>query len=108
MSYADRAKRFLADRQRSASSPRPGHEINEGNEERPSPAGAPAAAAGLGASPGGNGVAPEAVWWDDRGATGATPVLHLPPRGCIGPRACSRLGPCVRHVAGAPCEEGSK
>jgi len=31
------------------------------------------------------------------------PILHVPPAGCLGPRACSRLGPCDRHAAGSPC-----
>ena len=42
-----------------------------------------------------------AVWWDDRGAE--APVRHAPPRGCLGPRVCARLGPCDRHAAGRPC-----
>ncbi len=45
----------------------------------------------------------EGVWWDDRVPTGSAPILCLPPRTCIAPRACARLGPCERHEAGAPC-----
>ena len=50
------------------------------------------------------GVPAEAVWWDDRVLAGSAPVLHLPPRGCVGPRACARLGPCPRHAVGLACE----
>ncbi len=44
-----------------------------------------------------------AVWWDDTNFASSTPIRHLPPRECITPRACSRLGPCDRHPAGNPC-----
>jgi len=64
----------------------------------------PAVLAALGGVADGGGIAPDAVWWDDRVPAGSAPVLHLPPRGCIGPRACARLGPCVRHGRGEPCE----
>lgn len=60
----------------------------------------PAVLAALAAEP------PEAVavWWDDRGT--AAPVRHLPPRGCLAPRVCSRIGPCERRDAGRPCLVG--
>ncbi len=46
---------------------------------------------------------PPAVWWDDRVPEGSAPVLHLPPRACLGPRICARIGACERHAAGRPC-----
>ncbi len=45
----------------------------------------------------------EDVWWDDRVPMGSAPILCLLPRSCIAPRACARLGPCERHAAGNPC-----
>ncbi len=51
----------------------------------------------------GQGGDPPRVWWNDTVPEGSAPVLHLPPRGCLGPRVCARLGPCDRHAAGTPC-----
>ncbi len=48
--------------------------------------------------------APVAVWWDDANFASSLPISHLPPRECITPRACSRLGPCDRQVVGNPCQ----
>ncbi len=48
--------------------------------------------------------APIAVWWDDTNFASSVPISHLPPRQCITPRACSRLGPCERQVVGNPCQ----
>ena len=50
---------------------------------------------------------PDADDWDRgmRASYGA--ILHLPPRGCIAPIACSRLGPCERHAGGRSCEVAS-
>ena len=79
-SYAERARRFLAERTRAADS---GREESEQSEER---AGGP--------------VEP---WWDDIVPAGSAPILHLPPREGVAPIACSRLGPCERHRAGRPC-----
>jgi len=42
-------------------------------------------------------------WWEDRAPTGTAPILWLPPRECIAPVACARLGPCPRRAAGRPC-----
>jgi len=44
------------------------------------------------------------VWWDDRLPAESAAILHLPPRSCIAPRACSRLGVCPRRVVGQPCQ----
>ena len=44
------------------------------------------------------------VWWREGGAAYQAPILHLPPRECFVPRACSRLGPCERHGRGQPCQ----
>ncbi len=41
--------------------------------------------------------------WLDGVRTAFAPILHLPPAGCLGPRVCSRIGPCDRHAAGRPC-----
>jgi len=116
-SYADRARRFLAEQ--SAATDGGGDESDQSDESPPdrdlssltslsSPpeAGTP--------SPTGSGVEgeesdqsgetpTEAVWWDDRVPVGSAPILCLPPPPCIAPRACARLGPCARHVAGASC-----
>ena len=58
------------------------------------------------------------VWWPDptttprsadadgwdRGTRAAyAPILLLPPRGCLGPIVCARLGRCERADAGRPC-----
>ena len=43
------------------------------------------------------------VWWDDSNFASSTPISYLPPRECIAPRFCSRIGPCDRHVLGDPC-----
>ncbi len=50
-------------------------------------------------------AAPADGWTDDAIFTSAAPIRRLP-RECIGPRVCSRLGPCERHVAGNPCQVG--
>ena len=86
MSYADLARRFLAARQEETNAERSPDEINEGNEER----------AGLRAP-----AEAPTVWWRD--PPGLAPILVMPPRPCIAPIACSRLGPCDRHAAGRPC-----
>lgn len=51
----------------------------------------------------GRGTDPCAPGSDDCAPDGSAPILHLPPRDCLGPRVCARLGPCQRHAAGAPC-----
>ncbi|MDP9355351.1 MAG: hypothetical protein M3Q71_05270 [Chloroflexota bacterium] len=43
------------------------------------------------------------VWWDDANFASSVPISRLPPRECIAPRACSRLGPCERSLAHNPC-----
>lgn len=63
--------------------------------------------------------APSGVWWADpttrplpadadewdKGMRESfSPIVHLPLRGCLGPTVCSRVGPCVRHATGRPCE----
>ncbi len=79
-SYAERARRFLSDR---AGSEADGERSEESEVS-------------------GVAVMGEARW-QDRMPAGSAPILHLPPRVCIGPSACARLGPCERHVAGRPC-----
>ena len=54
----------------------------------------------------GDALSVSSVWWDDSNFASSTPISYLPPRECIAPRACSRLGPCDRHVAGDPCHVG--
>jgi hypothetical protein len=49
------------------------------------------------------GIGPGDVWWPDNVPEETVPVVVIPPRECVGPVACSRLGPCGRHVNGAPC-----
>ena len=48
-------------------------------------------------------VDPTAVWWDDHVPGGSSAIRYVPPRECIGPRVCSRVGVCDRHASGAPC-----
>ena len=88
MSYAERARRFLAEGHAASLMIESADERNEGNEQR------------LDAVP----MEPHAIWWTDRVPAGSSPILYLPPRGCLGPRVCSRIGPCERHLAGNPCE----
>ncbi len=90
MSYMERAIQFLQDLHQPLDRCEVGDEINEGNERNLSTA----------AEPG----APIEVWWDDANFASSLPISHLPPRQCITPRACSRLGPCERQVVGAPCQ----
>ncbi len=49
-------------------------------------------------------VSGDGVWWDDRVPASSAPVFYLPPRTCLGPRICARVGPCERHKEGEPCE----
>ena len=44
---------------------------------------------------------PASVWWDDTMPAGSVPVRLIPPRGCIAPRICARLGECDRFLAGS-------
>ncbi len=86
MGYADRARRFLAQRQPSAHL-----EILESTQvvsaERETT----------------GHVKPDVtVWWTDS-PEAVAPILHLPPPTCIAPIACSRLVLCERHLSGAPC-----
>src|SRR5688572_16628209 len=38
------------------------------------------------------------VWWDDCNPQyHGAPILQLPPRACLAPRLCSRIGVCERH-----------
>ena len=46
---------------------------------------------------------PITVWWDDAAFASSAPISYQPPRECIAPRFCSRIGPCDRHPAGTPC-----
>lgn len=119
-SFAERARRFLAERDdRTQGS----NETNEQNEKMAEDAAAasipkthlPPAAGGASpaadAEPGAV-VDLAAVWWDDPGLTSTAeypgqatyaPILLLPPRTCNGPTACSRLGLCERRRMGRPC-----
>ena len=104
MSYAVRANRLLAERRGTA--PESGGEKSEISEKSPD-------------------AGPVNVWWAEPtlrpvpdGADGwgravraaFAPVLMLPPRGCLAPVACSRLGFCDRRAAGRSCteEEGAR
>ncbi len=49
-------------------------------------------------------VDPAAVGWDDRVPDGSSVIRYLPPRECIGPRVCARVGVCDRRGRGEPCE----
>ena len=42
--------------------------------------------------------------WEREMRASFAPILHLPPKSCIAPSACSRLGPCDRHTDGQPCQ----
>ena len=46
---------------------------------------------------------PGADGWDRQTRASFSPILWLPPRRCLGPRLCSRLGPCERSRGGLPC-----
>ncbi len=87
MSYMDRAIQFLQDLQQVHDRAEVGDEINETNEINP-----PAVE-----------VLDGDVWWDEANFASSAPIRHLPPQECFAPRACSRLGPCDRHLAGNPC-----
>ncbi len=119
-SYAERARRFLAERagvtdggcERSDKSdeslPRPHLSSLSSLLSQPESGTTSPTQTGMGREESDKsderGDAPtEGVWWDDRVPTGSAPILCLPPRTCFVPRACARLGPCERHVAGAPC-----
>jgi hypothetical protein len=101
-SYLDRARRLLneKDEKRGISTEPyrpPEYEKNEGDEKSPAPAG-PGANTILAA-----GIAPAAIWWADMVPPETVPVTVIPPRECVGPLACCRLGVCGRSVAGGPC-----
>lgn len=119
-SYADRARRFLAEQSRVTEG---GGDESDRSDESP-PDRALSSLSSLSSPPqSGNpsptpfgvegderedrdqgGDAPtEAVWWDDGMPAGSASIFCLPPPPCIAPRACARLGPCARHVAGASC-----
>ena len=121
MSYAERARRFLAERaavidggcERSDKSdeslPRP--DLSSLSSLSSQPDSGSSASAEQAASceqsdeSDERGDAPtEGVWWDDQVSTGSAPILCLPPRTCIAPRACARLGPCERQERGESCE----
>jgi hypothetical protein len=88
VSYAQRARRFLTEGSSSSATIESADERNEGNEETLDAVKAE----------------PIPVWWNDRVPAGSSAIRYLPPRGCRGPQVCSRIGPCDRHRAGAPCE----
>jgi len=41
--------------------------------------------------------------WESALARSYSPILYMPPHGCLGPRACSRIGVCDRYAEGRPC-----
>ncbi len=88
MSYAERARRFLAEGYTATATIASADEINAVNEQRVDAVE----------------MEPIPIWWIDRVPAGSSPILYLPPQGCLGPRVCSRIGPCERHLAGNPCE----
>ena len=93
---------------------------------RPNPADRPGSVADVDATGGEESEESEQradPWWDDPTTRplppaasdldravrrSLAPILHLPPRGCIAPVACSRLGPCDRRRGGGSCEAGSQ
>ena len=52
-------------------------------------------------------LSPHADEWDRGMRAGYGAILHLPPRDCIAPLACSWLGPCERHAGGQSCKVAS-
>ena len=79
MSYAERARRYLSERQSEFPTTAVLYERNERNELSRSNART-------------GGIGPN------------TPAPFTPPAGCIASRiACPVLGPCPRHLAGNPC-----
>lgn len=82
MSYVERARRYLDERQSGPQLMETHCEISEISEIRGDTAG----------------------WWTDRLPESPAPILHLPPAMCIAPSACSRISPCDRHAAGEPCQ----
>lgn len=88
MSYAERARRFLAEGHTATATIAPENERNEGNVQ----------------TFGADSTKPIPIWWTDRVPAGSSAIRYLPPRRCLGPRVCSRIGPCERHLAGSPCE----
>ena len=104
MSYAARATRFLAEREGARFGAPSPCEISEISEESPLPLDGGDAAA-LDAPDGDLAAAAADDGWTARMRAASAPIRHLPPAGCIGPLACSRLGPCERHARGAPCAE---
>ena len=104
MSYAQRAARFLAERGNPPPAVGLPREESEESEETPLPL-ATRDAAVLDALDDDLAAAAAADdGWTAPMRAAFAPVLHMPPEGCIGPRACSRLGPCERHARGEPCE----
>jgi hypothetical protein len=114
MSYAARATRFLAERRGLVPLPTPGcdgrevppgadpavgYEINEINEESP-----PVADGVWRPDPTPALPPADADDWDRATHAAYAPVLRLPPRGCLGPRVCARLGVCARARSGGSCE----
>ena len=109
VNYAERARRFLA------TLPHPAEGADRCREKRSALSGAEAPTPAGGTDTGrekseqseespGRGAPPDpaAIWWKDSPAATA-PISWIPPRECVGPVACARLGPCVRHAAGRPC-----
>ena len=131
MSYAVRASRFLAERRGRDSLADASREISEECEKRsrlgawrfgsgcPIDGDSPReiseiseemSASMAGAAwndPKSRPLPPDSDAWDRGARTSYGAILHLPPRGCIGPIVCSRLGPCQRHAAGQGCEVAS-
>ena len=88
MSYAERARRFLAEGHSSTATIESADERNAVNEQRVDAVE----------------MEPHSIWWSDRVPAASSAIRYLPPRGCLGPQVCSRIGPCERHRAGTPCE----
>ena len=97
MSYAARARRFLADRSAPSVVATYGCERSERSEER-GDACDPALI--WWADPARSPLPPTADDWDREMRDAYAPIVHLPPRGCLAPRVCSRGGPCDRSRAG--------
>lgn len=103
MSYAERARRFLAERADQTANPITLDEINEINEINEKREERSAVAMIDRVEPTTRPLPPNADDWDQGMRAAFTPILHIPPPGCLGPRVCCRIGPCERHAAGRPC-----
>ena len=105
MSYAARARRFVADRSAPSAVASSGCEISERSEESGD---APDPSLVWWADPTRSPLPPDVDDWDRALRDAYSPIVHLPPRGCLAPRVCSRLGPCGRGRTGRGAAGGDR